>query len=179
MVEAKLHIRRAVTRDAQLLSVLSGDTFFDTFHSTCSDEDIKGFIETYFNCAQLARELDDPEDFYFIAYINEEAAGYIRMKEEVSEVSEIQKYRAIELKRIYVLKKYLSQKIGAKLMTFALAFADEKKYELIWLGVWEHNEKAKSFYSKFGFEDTGCMHPFPIGKTQQCDNWLYRFIEKR
>ena len=40
-------------------------------------------------------------------------------------------------------------------MTFALDFAAKKNYELMWLGVWEHNEKAKAFYKKFGFEDTG------------------------
>ncbi len=71
----------------------------------------------------------------------------------------LRKHKSIELKRIYVLKEYHSQKIGAKLMSFALDFAAEKNYELVWLGVWEHNEKAKSFYKKFGFVDTGYNIP--------------------
>jgi len=179
LVEGTVHIRRAVTGDAELLSVLSAETFFDTFHHTCTNEDINGFIETFFNTEQIHKELQDAEDFYFIAFINGQAAGYIRMKEDESEVPEIKQHRAIELKRIYVSKKYLSQKIGAKLMSFALDFAAEKKYEVIWLGVWEHNKKARDFYTKFGFEDTGYMHPFPIGNTQQHDNWLFRFIEKK
>ena len=63
-------------------------------------------------------------------------------------------------------------------MNFALNFAAEKDYEIIWLGVWEYNEKAKSFYRKFGFEDTGVEHPFPIGNTPQTDRWLYRFVKQ-
>jgi diamine N-acetyltransferase len=177
LVEGNLHIRRAVTGDAQLLSALSAVTFFDTFNGTCTDDDIQEFIETCFNPTQIYKELQDTDDFYFIAFINEEAVGYIRLKEDESEVIEIKKHRGIELKRIYVLKEYHSQKIGAKLMTFAVAFAAEKNYELIWLGVWEHNEKAKDFYKKFGFEDSGATHPFPIGKTPQTDSWLIKFIK--
>ena len=177
MVEGDLHIRRAVTDDAQLLSALSAVTFFDTFNGSCTDEDIQQFIETCFNPGQVYKELQDTDDFYFIAFINDEPAGYIRLKEEESDVIEIKKHRNIELKRIYVLKEYHSQKIGAKLMTFALDFAAEKNYELIWLGVWEHNEKAKAFYKKFGFEDSGVTHLFPIGNTPQIDNWLVKFIK--
>lgn len=176
MVEEILHIRRAVPDDAQLLSTLSAVTFFDTFKGTCTDEDMKGFIKDYFNIEQVETELHDANDFYFIAFIDKEAAGYIRLKEEVSDVEVINKHRAIELKRIYVLKEYHSKKIGAQLMNFALDFAAEKNYELIWLGVWEHNEKAKAFYKKFGFEDTGATHPFPIGNTPQTDIWLIKFI---
>jgi diamine N-acetyltransferase len=179
LVAGNLHIRRAVAGDAPLLSALSAVTFFDTFKGTCTDEDIQGFIETCFNPGQVHKELLDADDFYFIAFLNEEAAGYIRLKEDESGVSEIKKHRGIELKRIYVLKEYHSQKIGAKLMNFALDFAAEKNYELIWLGVWEHNEKAKAFYKKFGFEDTGSKHPFPIGSTPQTDNWLFRFIGQK
>lgn len=179
MVEKDLHIRRAVAGDAQLLSALSAVTFFDTFNGTCTDEDIEGFIKACFNSEQIFKELEDINDFYFIAFVNEEAAGYIRLKEDESEVDEIRKHKSIELKRIYVLKKYHSQKIGAKLMTFTLDFAAKENYELVWLGVWENNERAKSFYKKFGFMDTGYQHPFPIGNTPQTDNWFIKFIDRK
>ena len=99
------------------------------------------------------------------------------MKEEESDVTLIKKYKAIELKRIYVLKEYHSKKVGAALMNFALQFAAEKNYEAVWLGVWEHNLKAQAFYKKWGFVDTGATHDFPIGDTPQMDNWLIKVIE--
>jgi len=48
-----------------------------------------------------------------------------------------------------VLKEYQSKKIGAALMSYALQFGSQKNYEVLWLGVWEHNEKAKLFYKKW------------------------------
>jgi len=179
LVKQVLHIRRAVADDAKLIAELSAITFFDTFKGTCTDDDMQGFIKDYFSIEQVEKELQDNDDFYFIAFINGNPAGYIRMKEEVSDVEIINRHKGIELKRIYVLKEYHSKKIGAALMNFALDFATEKNYELIWLGVWEHNERARAFYNKFGFEDSGVMHPFPIGNTPQTDVWLYRFIEQR
>ena len=178
MVKEALHIRRAVTDDAKLIAQLSSVTFFDTFTGTCTDEDMHGFIAEYFDEKRIFEELRNSNDFYFIAFLNGIAAGYIRMKEEVSDVEIINRHKAIELKRIYVLKEYHSKKIGAALMNFALDFAAEKNYEMIWLGVWEHNERAKLFYNNFGFINSGVTHPFPIGNTPQTDVWLYRFIEK-
>ena len=176
MVKEALHIRRAVTDDAKLIAQLSSVTFFDTFTGTCTDEDMQGFIDEYFDEKKIFGELRNSNEFYFIAFLNGIAAGYIRMKEEVSDVEIINRHKAIELKRIYVLKEYHSKKIGAALMNFALDFAAEKNYEMIWLGVWEHNERAKLFYNKFGFINSGVTHPFPIGNTPQTDVWLYRFI---
>ena len=178
MVKESLHIRRAAIADAALISRLSEVTFFDTFNGTCTDDDMQNFIEDYFNEKQVHKELQDPNDFYFIAFVDDIAAGYIRMKEEDSDVEVIKTKKGIELKRIYVLKEYHSKKIGAALMKFALDFAVNNGYKLLWLGVWEHNERAISFYKKFGFEDTGFRHPFPIGNTPQTDNWMIKDIER-
>lgn len=178
MVKSEIYIRRATVLDAALLAELSAVTFFDTFKDTCSKEDMDSFLEEYFNVKEVESELENPNDYYFIAFINNTAAGYLRLKEEKSEVEFIASRKAIELKRIYVLTGFLSKKIGATLMNFALDFAAEKRYELIWLGVWEHNERAKKFYQRFEFKNTGVKHPFPIGNTPQTDEWLYRLIRK-
>jgi|SRR5687768_5333551 len=173
-----IDIRRGTLDDAPLLSQLSTITFLDTFRGTCTDDEIEQFVQEYFNIDQVRKELKDENDFYFIAFVNKEAVGYMRMKEVESDVALIKQYKAIELKRIYVLKEYHSKKVGAALMKFALQFAAEKKYEAIWLGVWEHNMKAQAFYKKWGFIDTGYTHNFPIGNTPQMDNWLIKVLDK-
>lgn len=178
MVKEEFYIRRAVKTDAKLITELSEVTFFDTFYGTCTDEDMQVFIKEFFGEKQVNKELSDPNDFYFIAFIEKKAAGYIRIKEDESDIEVIKNSKSIELKRIYVLKEYHSKKVGARLMQFALDFAAGKGYELLWLGVWEHNERALNFYKKFGFIDTGFKHPFPIGNTPQTDNWLIKFIQK-
>lgn len=178
MVKLEPHIKRADVADAKMISSLSKSTFFDTFNGTCTGEDMDAFLQEYFNETQVRKELGDESDFYFIAFINHVPAGYMRLKETESDVEIIAKHRAIELKRIYVLKEFHSKKVGAALMKFALDFASKNNFEMLWLGVWEHNERAKSFYKKFRFEDSGEKHLFPIGNTPQTDQWLYRFIEK-
>lgn len=178
MVKENLHIRRAGIADTKLLSELSTATFFDTFHGTCTSDDMQEFIMKCFNENQVNKELQDINDFYFIAFSEEKAVGYIRMKEDESDIVETKNRKSIELKRIYVLKEYQLKKVGAGLMQFALDFSAKNGYELMWLGVWEHNERAINFYKKSGFEDTGFQHPFPIGNTPQTDNWMIRYIRK-
>ena len=173
----ELNIKRATTEDADLISHLSKITFEDTFRGTCTDEDLQGFVDHAFSPGAVLNELKDENDLYFIAWYNNVAAGYMRLKEDYSDYPAIKKYKALELKRIYVLKKYQSKKIGAALMAYALQLAEQKNYEVLWLGVWEHNYKARSFYKKWGFMDTGDTHPFPIGNTPQTDNWLIKFVK--
>jgi ribosomal protein S18 acetylase RimI-like enzyme len=172
-----IEIRRGTLNDAALLSQLSITTFLDTFRGTFTDQEIELFVQQYINVNQEYTELHDENDFYFIAFVNKAPVGYIRVKEGESDVALIKRYKAIELKRIYVLKEYQSKKVGATLMKFALQFAAEKNYEAVWLGVWEHNVKAQAFYKKWGFIDTGSTHNFPIGNTPQIDNWLIKLIE--
>ncbi len=177
MVNPEINIKRATPEDADLVSHLSKITFEDTFRDTCTDEEMQSFIASAFLPVGTLDELQDEDDFYFIAYYNKVAAGYMRLKENYTEYPAIKKYKALELKRIYVLKEYQSKKIGAALMSYAFQLASEKNYEVVWLGVWEHNEKAKSFYQKWGFTETGDSHNFPIGNTPQTDNWMIKFIK--
>lgn len=171
-----ISIRRAGKNDAALLSQLSAVTFAETFSHTCSPEDMKNFIAENYDEILISKELQDPDDFYFIAYLDDKPVGYLRIKEDESNIPVVKEHCSIELKRIYVLKEYFSKKIGVALMNFALQFAEGKKYELMWLGVWEHNERAKNFYKKYGFIKTGFSHPFPIGNTPQTDIWLYKML---
>ncbi len=172
----QIKIRRANEADAQLLSHLGEITFVETFAGTCTDEDMQSFVNNVFEKDILANELKDENDFYFIAFTDEIPAGYMRLKEDYTDYPAMQKYKSLELKRIYVLKEFHLKKIGAALMEYAVQFAHTKNYEVLWLGVWEHNYKAQDFYKKWGFNDTGCTHNFPIGNTPQTDNWLIKFI---
>jgi ribosomal protein S18 acetylase RimI-like enzyme len=62
-------------------------------------------------------------------------------------------------------------------MEFFLEQAAKGDYEVVWLGVWEHNERAKQFYRKYGFTESGHTHGFPIGNTPQTDMWLWKFLK--
>ena len=102
----------------------------------------------------------------------------MKFKETYDNKKKKKKWKALELKRIYVLAGFHGKGIAQKLMDFFLDFATKKKYEAVWLGVWEHNIRAQKFYGKYGFEDSGYTHDFPIGSTPQTDKWFWKFLKQ-
>ena len=169
-----LQIRRATITDSLLLSGLSEITFRDAFGYTCTESDMNAFVLQYFSENIISQELSDPTDYYFLAYLGDEAVGYMRLKEDYSDYEKICAFRALELKRIYVLKAFQGKGIGQQLLAFAEQFANNNSFEVLWLGVWEHNEGAKKLYKQMGFQDTGDTHHFYIGDNESTDNWFVK-----
>ena len=172
----EINIRRIGIDDVAALSVLARKTFYDTFTGTCTEEDMQGFLDQFYSEAQLGKELLDEEMFFFFAAAEGKPVAYLQFKEDYKNFPEIKKWKALELKRIYVLKELQGKGIAQKLMDYLLDFAVEKKYKVVWLGVWEHNLRAQKFYEKYGFTDSGYTHDFPIGSTPQTDIWLWKFL---
>lgn len=173
----EITIRRILIAEAPALSKMAKQTFNDTFTGTCSEEDMQAFLEQYYNLEQIKKELSNQDDYCFFAEINGEPVGYIRFMEDSSNFAEVNKWKSLELKRLYVLKEYHGKGMAQKLMEFFIAFAEQYQYELVWLGVWEYNFRAQKFYSKYGFINSGHTHDFPIGNTPQMDIYLWRFLE--
>jgi ribosomal protein S18 acetylase RimI-like enzyme len=171
----EITIRRILLQDAAALAQISRQTFYDTFTGTCTEADMQLFLEQYYNLVQVQSELANKDDFYFFAEINGVPVGYLRFMEDYSGLPEVNQWKALELKRLYVLKEYHSKGVAQKLMVFFIAYALQNKYQLVWLGVWEHNLRAQKFYTKYGFVNSGFTHDFPIGNTPQTDQWFWKF----
>jgi diamine N-acetyltransferase len=174
----EISIRRITMADVATLSAIAKQTFFDTFTGTCTQADMDGFLEVYFNEQQVAKELSNVNDLYFFAEVDNKPAGYIRFMEDYNNLPLMQQWKAMELKRIYVLKEFHGQGIAQKLMEFCIDFCHKENYEVIWLGVWEHNLRAQKFYEKYGFVNSGHTHDFPIGNTPQTDWWFWKFLKQ-
>ena len=151
-------------------------TFYDTFTGTCTGQDMQDFLGAHFNEARLLEEVNRVSNHYHFAEVDGEPAGYIQFAEDYSGLPLMRQWKSLELKRIYVLKEYHGKGIAQQLMALFLAYAQEHRYEAVWLGVWEHNLRAQQFYKKYGFEDSGHTHDFPIGNTPQTDVWMWRKI---
>ncbi|MEO5889770.1 MAG: GNAT family N-acetyltransferase [Ferruginibacter sp.] len=169
--------RRAKPADAEILSAISKQTFYDTFTGTCSEGDMQSFLEEYFNLKQVQADLSNENDFYYLAETEDgKVAGYLRFMEDYSNFPVMKKWKSLELKRLYVTKEFQGLGVAQQLMDLTLQFAKENGYEVLWLGVWEHNMRAQKFYGKYGFINSGHKHDFPIGNTPQTDNWLWKFL---
>ncbi|MBK7121461.1 MAG: GNAT family N-acetyltransferase [Chitinophagaceae bacterium] len=90
-----------------------------------------GSYENY-NEEKLSTEIQDEEMFCFFAAHDGEPVGYLQFKEDYKNFPEIKKWKALELKRIYVLKAFHGKGIAQKLMDHYIDFAREKN--LKWPG---------------------------------------------
>lgn len=171
-----IHIVRATVSDAELITDLSHTTFIETYRGTCSDEDLASFLDNCFSETGISKELTDPDEYYFVAFADGMPAGYTRLKEDYTDYPISTEYKAIELKRIYVLNEYQGHGIGAALLHSAFQLASTRKFQALWLGVWEHNRKAIAFYQRFGLTETGKTHTFYIGETAQTDHWMIKVL---
>ena len=57
-----------------------------------------------------------------------------------------------------------------------IEYAAKNKFDTIWLGVWEHNQKAIEFYKKWGFEVFG-KYIFVLGNDPQNDLLMKKEIK--
>jgi diamine N-acetyltransferase len=168
-------IRRGNISDVELLQNIGRNTFDDTFGNTCTKEDMRGVLELYFNTAQVESELRDDTDNFFFFEEDGIAKGYMRINaKHPFPLDSFQDRNSIELVRLYVLKEFHGVGVANALMEFALDFAREQKFEMVYLSVWEYNFRARGFYEKHGFTNTGVENDFPLGSTPQTDFWFVR-----
>ncbi len=170
--QLEVTFRQATVTDAETLAELSATTFHQAFDGSSKQKNIDDYVNKAFNSAQLLLELQDPDAVLWLAELNEQAVGFSKLI--AGEVPDcIGDRRAIELSRLYVRQEFIAQKIGAALMQRALDEARRKGHQTIFLGVWEHNERAQAFYHKWGFARVG-EHIFQMGDDAQTDWWMER-----
>lgn len=164
-------LRSATTSDAPLIATISRQTFSETFNEHNTPENMALFMSSTFSTEKLISEvLASPEQFV-LATADGQVAGYLRIANG-NQPPEIVLSKPMEICRLYVLREMIGKGIGQVLMNEALRLAAEHDILDLWLGVWEHNERAIRFYRSFGFERFG-EHPFLLGTDVQTD-WLMK-----
>jgi ribosomal protein S18 acetylase RimI-like enzyme len=164
-------IRFATIDDAELIAELSRQTFYETFAASNTKADMDKFMNETFSKETLMKEVGTGENIFLLAYDGEEAVGYVKMRE--GEVRpEFSNKPSIEIARIYAIHSSIGKGVGKILMQKCIDIALENKKEIIWLGVWEKNDRAITFYQKFGFEKFA-THDFVLGNDVQTD-WLMK-----
>ena len=174
---SRLTLRRARpadVADAETLADLGARTFDETFAATNDPDRLARYLATAFTPERLAAELADPVAAFWIAVEDGgrgpgdgRAVGYAKLASgEVPAC--VGGPRPIELVRLYVERSVLGGGVGAALIAACLEHAREAGFATIWLGVWEHNLRARRFYDKWGFRVVGAK-PFYFADELQED----------
>jgi GNAT superfamily N-acetyltransferase len=165
-------IRRAASDDADLLTELGARTFSETFAADNTPEDMAAYLESSFTHEQLRAELDDSRSTFLIAEIDGVAVGYAKLHSGEASKS-VQGDKPMELVRLYASAEWLGRGVGKALMQACISEAHHQGYRTLWLGVWEHNSRARAFYDKWEFREIG-KHIFQLGADRQTDILMER-----
>ena len=151
-------------------------TFYETWKSVNTEEDLQLYMSKSFDLEKLKMEIEDtPRTTFLFAYVDDELAGYAKLRNDRTPPQV--KGLALEMERIYVLRKFQDQKVGKALMDESLDHAVDGKYEWIWLGVNQENTKAINFYKRYGFEVFGTKQ-FVLGTAIDEDFLMKRPIDQ-
>ena len=164
---ANIEIRKVALNDIEQLQKIGRQTFQETFSESNSEDNMKSYLDERFSKVKLTVELTDVNSEFYIATLDNEAIGYLKVNFGESQ-TELKDSKALEIERIYVSKEFLGKSVGQFLYDKAIQIAKQKGAEYVWLGVWEENPRAISFYKKNGFIEFD-KHIFRLGDDEQTD----------
>ena len=168
-------IRRGAADDANDLTQLAIGTFRDTYAEFNTPENLAQHLAESFSDAQQARELQDPALTTLVAEHAGTLVGYAQLRSGPAPAC-VTARRPIELWRFYVDKRWHGKGVAQPLMDRVFTEAGARGADLVWLGVWERNARARAYYAKSGFADVG-THIFMVGTDAQTDRVLVRPVD--
>ena len=162
-----MYLRKATISDLKILQKIGERTFIETFASENSSENMTVYLESAFTTEKLKNELTNINSEFYFAEIDGKVVGYFKVNFNEAQ-TELKMNNAMEIERIYVLKDFQGMKVGKMLFDKAIENARNMGLDLVWLGVWEKNISAISFYEKNGFTVFN-KHIFRLGNEEQID----------
>jgi diamine N-acetyltransferase len=160
-------IRTGLAADAAVLADLARTTFYDTFAATNDASDLALHLARAYGVAQQSAELQDPDITTLLVEQDGTAIAYAQLRgNHVPEC--VAGPAPIELWRFYVAQGFHGRGVAHALMDRVKVEARVRGANTLWLGVWEHNARARAFYAKCGFADAG-KHVFLFGTDPQTD----------
>jgi diamine N-acetyltransferase len=162
-----LTIKKVTLNDINQLQIIARQTFYETFIEVNTDENVNKYLNESFSETKLTAELKDRNSEFYFAAINDNIIGYLKVNFGPSQ-TELKDDKAMEIERIYVIREFHGKKAGQLLFDKAVEIAVQKNAEYIWLGVWEKNIRAITFYRKNGFVEFD-KHTFKLGDERQTD----------
>ena len=169
-------IRHGMPADARLLADLAANTFRETFAAENRPEDMALHVSRSYGASQQEAELANPEMTTLLAEVDGQLAAYAQVRANAVPDC-VRGTEPLELWRFYVAAPWHGRGIAHALMMGVEMEARARGAQTLWLGVWERNERAKSFYRKCGFADVGSQ-VFVLGTDAQTDRIMVRSLPR-
>ncbi|MFT3947503.1 MAG: GNAT family N-acetyltransferase [Agriterribacter sp.] len=149
-MDNSIYIRKATPEDCNTIVDLGRRTFVETYSEVTHDEVLQAYMEKKFTPEVIEKEMNKPDACFYIGFVDHTPAAFTKLRSG-RKAKGLEEVNGIEIERIYVLKEYQGLKVGKLMMDSCKEIAVQDKYDMIWLQVWQHNNKAIQFYQKAGF----------------------------
>ena len=162
-----MSIRPGTAADAAALAAFAARTFAETFASGSTPDDMQAHLARSYGVEQQAIELTDPGTVTLLAERDGRLVAFAQVRRATPPAC-VTAPDAMELHRFYVDRPAHGTGVAQALMSAVQDAAQAAGARHVWLGVWEHNDRARRFYGKSGFVDVG-SHVFVLGADRQTD----------
>ncbi|MGB0373220.1 MAG: GNAT family N-acetyltransferase [Opitutales bacterium] len=160
-------VKQATVEDAKRIAELAEASFRDTFTGTTSDANMELHCRNSYGEAIQAREILCDTMKTLFCEDGDSVIGFAQMRWGKPPTC-IANRSAGEILRLYVAREWHGRGIAHALMSRCLEEMRERSMDVVWLGVWEENHRARAFYAKYGFQKKG-SHIYPVGEDPQVD----------
>ena len=158
--------------DAARLAEFGARTFSETFGAQNRPEDMALHLARTYGPALQSAEIDDPGMATIVAESEGRLAGFAQLRSGPAPEPVVGR-APIELLRFYVDRPWHGRGLARALIAAVDQEAVRRGATVIWLSVWERNDRAKAFYRKCGFADVGSK-VFLLGTDPQRDRVMAR-----
>ena len=147
-------VRPARPDEVEALARLAAVTLRAAFERDIPAVHLEPYLASSFTPAKTAAELSDPLVRLLVAAEAGELGGYAKLQLGPCPGS-VRAARPIELVRMYLLPEWYGRGAGDALLTHTLGEARSLACDVLWLKVWDRNDRARRFYARWGFHDVG------------------------
>lgn len=169
-----IKLKKVSLDDVEGLKSIGKQTFIETFSTENTEGNMQRYLDEGFSTEKITQELNETYSYFYFALFEGQVIGYLKVNTSEAQ-TEKQENQALEIERIYVLRKFHGKKVGQVLYDKALKIACKINAPYIWLGVWEKNPRAINFYKKNGFIEFD-KHIFKLGNDEQTDIMMKKLL---
>ncbi len=160
--------------EVELLRDVACASFIAAYNGQIPEVLMHEYLDSTHSTEVLSQELRMEDTFYFFVLYQGRAAGFLMLEHPRTHPG-LDLATAVFIHRIYLLPEYWHRGLGAAMMAFCEAFAQDRRAGWLWLQVWRENQRALKFYQKWGFEQFSTID-FILGNVVHDDLLLRKPI---
>ncbi|EXJ93454.1 hypothetical protein A1O1_01846 [Capronia coronata CBS 617.96] len=165
-------IRAATVQDAPAIAELGATVFSTTFGFSIPTPDLNTYLDEAYSASAIEKGILAPSTHIIVACANTDnrVIGFAQLTEGTSEPCIADLERVVELQRLYIYADFQGAGVGRTLTREVEKMARDRRYRIMWLGVWEGNFKAQRVYEAMGYSRVG-EREFKMGRCIQT-GWI-------